>query len=143
VAGGVVAWIVRSRGCAVDPLAVGCTNSAEHHLFLRVDDAAEARPLASDENSGGGTTPYLAPEVKQGILVAGDPGTTGALTLHLIASEESEAGRAAEKLARDVLAAATRLAAEGKRSAARALIVMALPEVMNTDGADHPELLRA
>ena len=120
---------------------------SELDLFLRVDDAAEARPLASDDNSGGGTTPYLALEVKQGdwlvILVAGDPGTTGALTLHLIASEESEAGRAAEKLTREVLAAATRLAAEGKRSAARALIVEAIPKVLKAGGEDHPDLLLA
>ncbi|MFT7480333.1 MAG: hypothetical protein ACI80N_003641 [Gammaproteobacteria bacterium] len=117
-------------------------------LFLRVDDAAEARPLASDDNSGGGTTPYIALEVRQGdwlvVLVAGNPGATGnlSLTLRLIAAAQIEAGRAAERLGRVVLAAARRLMEEGEHDAARAVIAEASPEVMNADGEGSLILLR-
>jgi len=116
-------------------------------LFLQVDDAAEGRPLVSDDNSGGGTTPYIALEVKGGdwlvVLIAGDPGATGSLTLHLIAAAETEAGRAAAKLARDTRGAATRLASEGQQTAGRSLMAKALPGVMYTEGSGHPDLLRA
>jgi len=121
--------------------------TSELDLFLQVDDAAEARSLASDDNSGGGTTPYIALEVQTGdwlmVLVAGGPGATGSLTLHLIAAGETEAGRAALMLARDTLAAATRLADEGQRTAALELMAKALPGVMDTEGVDHPDLLLA
>ena len=116
-------------------------------LFLQVDDAAEARPLASDDNSGGGTTPYIALEVQTGdwlvILIAGEPEATGSLTLHLIAAVETEADQAAEKLARETLGAATRLADDGQRTAARDLMGKALPGVMDTAGLSSPDLLRA
>jgi len=120
---------------------------SELDLFLQVDDAAEARPLASDDNSGGGTTPYMALAVKRGdwlmALVAGAPGATGPLTLHLIAAAETEVSRAASILARETLGAATRLAEEGQRTAARDLMAKALPGVMATVGLSSPDLLRA
>ena len=121
--------------------------TSELDLFLQVDDAAEARPLVSDDNSGGGTTPYIALRVQPGdwlvILIAGDPQSTGALTLHLIAAPESEAGRAAEKAARDALRDGTRLVNQGQRAAAREVMSKALPQVVDAAGADHPDLLRA
>jgi len=121
--------------------------TSELDLFLQVDDAAEARPLASDDNSGGGTTPYIEFKVRTGdwlvILIAGDPGATGSLTLHLIAAAEAEASQAAEKLARETQGEATRLAAEGHWAAARDLTAKALPGVMNTEGLGNPDLLRA
>jgi len=121
--------------------------TSELDLFLQVDDAAEARPLASDDNSGGGTTPYIALDVTGGdwlvILIAGDPGVTGSLALYLIAAAETEAGRAAAKLARDTLGSASRLADEGQQTAARDLMAQALPEVMSSTGLGHPELVQA
>jgi hypothetical protein len=58
---------------------------SELDIFLQVDDATEARPLVADDNSGGGTTPYLKLDVEKGdwlmVLAAGGPGDTGALTL--------------------------------------------------------------
>jgi len=121
--------------------------TSELDLFLQVDDAAEARPLASDDNSGGGTTPYIALDVQTGdwlgILIAGDPGATGSLTLQLLAAPETEAGRTAEKLARDTRESATRLANEGQRTAARDLIAEALPGVMNAERLGRPDLLTA
>jgi len=121
--------------------------TSELDLFLQVDDAAEARALASDDNSGGGTTPFLALDVQPGdwlvILVAGDPESTGPLTLHLIASPETEAGRAAEKAAQDALRDGTRLVNEGQRPAAREFMAKAMPQVLDAAGSDHPDLLRA
>jgi len=120
---------------------------SELDLFLQVDDASEGHPLASDDNSGGGTTPYIALEVKRGdwlvVLIAGDPGAFGSLTLHLLAAVETQAGRAAAKLARDLRRSATRLASEGQRAAARDLMAKALPETMDTGSLGHPDLLRA
>ena len=121
--------------------------TSELDLFLQVDDAAEARTLASDDNSGGGTTPYVSLDVERGdwlvVLVAGDPGATGPLSLHLIATPESEAGRLAEIAAQDALRDSTRLVSEGRRAEAREVMAMALPRVMDTEGFDHPDLLRA
>ena len=120
---------------------------SELDLFLRVDDASEARPLASDDNSGGGTTPYVALEVETGdwlvVLIAGEPGAKGPLTLHLTTAVETEAGRAAAKLARDTRVAATRLLGEGQRTAARDHMASALPGVMNAEAMAYPDLLGA
>jgi len=121
--------------------------TSELDLFLQVDDAAEARTLASDDNSGGGTTPYLPIDVEPGdwlvILVAGGPESTGPLTLHLIASPETEAGRAAEKAARDALRDVTLFVNEGHRAEAREAMTKALPQVLDTAGSNHPDLLAA
>jgi len=121
--------------------------TSELDLFLQVDDAAAARALASDDNSGGGTTPYVALDVERGdwlvVLVAGDPGATGPLALHLIATPESEAGRLAEIATQDALRESARLASEGRRAEAREVMAKALPKVMDTAGLDHPDLLRA
>jgi len=116
-------------------------------LFLRIDDASDARPLASDNDSGGGTTPYLELDVDTGdwlmVLIAGDPGVTGPLALHLAASPETEAGRVAEIVAQDALRESIRLVSEGRRAEAREAMVHALSEVMDTAGPDHPGLLAA
>jgi len=121
--------------------------TSELDLFLQVDDAAEVRTLASDDNSGGGTTPYVSLDVERGawlvVLVAGDPGATGPLALHLIATPESETGRLAETAAQDALRESKRLVSEGRRAEAREVMAKALPKVMGTAGLDHPDLLRA
>jgi len=121
--------------------------SSELDLFLRVDDADEARPLASDDDSGGGTTPYLELEVGKGdwlvVLIASDPGATGPFTLHLIATPESEAGRLAKAAALNALRESARLVAEGRRADARDVMAMALADVTDTTGPDHPDLLIA
>lgn len=118
--------------------------TSELDLFLQVDDAAEARPIASDDDSGGGTTPYLELEVGKGdwlvVLVAGDPGATGPLALHLIATPASEAGRKAEIAAQDALAGSTRHVSEGRLTEAREVMAKALPRVMDTAGLDHSTL---
>jgi len=116
-------------------------------LFLRVDDASKARPLASDDDSGGGTTPYLELDVGKGdwlmVLIAGDPGATGPLTLHLVASPDTEAGRMAEAAAQQALSESARLVREGLLAQAREVTARALAEVMDTTGPGHPGLLSA
>jgi len=120
--------------------------ASELDLFLQVDDAAEARILASDDNSGGGTTPYIAYEAQRGdwlvIFVAGGPGEVGALTLHLVATPESEAGRAAERAGRRAIAAAARLVEHGEHHAARETLAGALAEIESVSDA-FPDLLDA
>jgi len=121
--------------------------TSELDLFLQVDDAAEARQLASDDNSGGGTTPYLALDVKRGdwlaVLVAGEPGATGPLTLHLVAAPKSEAGHLAEMAAQAALRESARLVREGSQAQAREVTAMALAEVMDTIVSDSTDLILA
>jgi len=121
--------------------------TSELDLFLQVDDAAGALTLASDDNSGGGTTPYVSLDVELGdwlvVLVAGDPGVTGPLALHLIATPASEAGRLAEIAAQEALRESARLVSEGRRADALEAMAKALPKVMDTAGLDHPDLLSA
>jgi len=121
--------------------------TSELDLILQVDDAAEARTLASDDNSGGGTTPYVSLDVERGdwlvVLVAGDPGATGPLALHLIATPDSEAGRLAEIAAQDALRESARFVNEGRQAEAREVMAKALPKVMDSVGLDHLGLLGA
>jgi len=99
---------------------------SELDLFLRIDDAAEARTLDSDNDSGGGTTPYLGLDVQAGdwlvVLVAGPVGATGSLTLNMIAAPETEATRATVANVRRVLRDARRYAADGNLAEARAVV---------------------
>jgi len=121
--------------------------TSELDLFLRVDDASEARPLASDDNSGGGTTPHLQLDVEEGdwlvVLVAGDAGVTGSLTLHMIAIPETKAGRLAKSAAQDALREIRRLVNDGRRAEAREIMAQVLPDVMGTAGPDHLDLIGA
>jgi len=121
--------------------------SSKLDLFLRVDDAADARLLATDDNSGGGTTPYLSINVQNGdwliILIAGAPESVGALKLHLVAAPGSDAVRAATTAAREALRDATRLVSNDQRDLARELMAGALPQVSITAGLTDPDLLFA
>lgn len=82
---------------------------SELDLFLRVDNVVEMTPLAEDDNSGGGKTPYLQLEVNAGdqlaVFVAGQANSTGLLTLNLVAAPETsvtrEAGAAAQQKAKE------------------------------------------
>ena len=116
---------------------------SELDLFLQVDDAAEARPLASDDNSGGGTTPYVSLDVEPGawlaILVAGAPGSTGPMSLHLVAAPETEATRAAAAAARGAVREARRLLREGDRASARDLVEGVLADIEDSAEAGTSE----
>jgi len=118
---------------------------SELDLFLQVDDAAEARRLASDDNSGGGTTPYLSLNVERGawlaILVSGVPGSTGSLSLHLAAAPETEATLAAATAAHGALQEARRLARRGQQRAASELLGAVLAEIEDTAGAASSQAL--
>jgi len=119
--------------------------TSELDLFLRIDDANEARPLASNDNAGGGTTPYVSLDVERGdwlvVLVAGDPGSTGSLSLHLIAAPETEATRAAATAGRDALREARRLIRERDQASARDLVEGVLEEIVGTAEATSSEAI--
>ncbi|MFT5051053.1 MAG: hypothetical protein ACI8QZ_002460, partial [Chlamydiales bacterium] len=118
---------------------------SELDLFLQVDDADEARTLASDDNSGGGTTPYLSLDVERGawlaILVSGVPGSTGPLSLHLAAAPETEATRAAATAGREAMGEARRLIRGGDRTSARDLVESVLAEIVDTADAATSEAI--
>jgi hypothetical protein len=63
--------------------------------------------------------------------------------LHLIAAPETDVRRAAEKVARDALGEATRRASEGKLAVAAQRMSESLPQVLSTNGLDHPGLNEA
>jgi len=115
-------------------------------LLIQVDDAAEARSLASGDNASGGSGPYVSIEVRPGdwlvILVAGNPGATGPLTLHLSAAPITKAGRDATRLVLETQAAVDRLIREGQPAAARDLFTKALPGFSLPDFR-HPGFLLA
>jgi len=119
--------------------------TSELDLFLQVDDAGAARTLASDDNSGGGSTPYLSLDVAGGdwlvVLVAGAPGSTGFLSLHLVAAPETEATRAAAAAGRDALREAQRLIGEGDQTSARDLVEGVLAEIVDTPGATSSDAI--
>jgi len=121
--------------------------SSELDLFLRVDDGAKALELRTDDDSGGGTTPYVELEVQDGdwlvIFVAGVPGSVGPLTLHAIAAPQTKAGRAAAEAAQVALTKAARLRGEGDTEGARNVAMGVMPTVLSTLDLDHPDLLRA
>jgi CHAT domain-containing protein len=118
---------------------------SELDLFLQIDNLLDASSLALDDDSGGGTTPYVPLEVQKGdqlaILVAGDYGVTGSLTLHLIAAPETEVTRAATATVKGALLEGARLVIQGDRSGARELAAAAATEVASTAGARDSRLL--
>ncbi|MFT5477940.1 MAG: CHAT domain-containing protein/tetratricopeptide (TPR) repeat protein [Planctomycetota bacterium] len=121
--------------------------SSDLDLFLRIDDALAARPLASDENSGGGTTPYVTLDVHVGdvlvAFIAGTPGSTGALSLHMVAGLETEAGRATARIARDASRTAASLVTDGRRAEAREWLGKAASTITQRPAMEHPDALIA
>jgi CHAT domain-containing protein/tetratricopeptide (TPR) repeat protein len=118
---------------------------SEFDLFLQVDDVLAGRPLGSDDDSGGGTTPYVRLEVREGnrlaVLVAGHPGVVGALNLHLIAAPESDITRAAARATDEALEEVARLKAAGKLGAARELLDRSLGALHAAMGAESSALV--
>jgi tetratricopeptide (TPR) repeat protein len=114
-------------------------------LSLQVDDARAARTLASDQNSGGGTTPYVRCDARAGdqlaLLVDAGPEGAGPATLHLIAAPETEATRAAGDMGREALAEAMRLARGGDGVGARELLRAVGAELAATDGAADSDVV--
>lgn len=114
---------------------------SELDLFVQLDDALEGRRLHGDDDSGGGTTPYLGWEVEEGqrlaVLVAAKPGESGEATLHLVAAPESEETRAAADALWRAVAAARQDRARGEYDAARAGLEQALKTAEGAAGAAH------
>ena len=115
---------------------------SELDLFLQVDDAATGQTIASDDNSGGATTPYVEMEVEQGdwlvLLVAGQPGTSGPVELHLVAALETPSGLAATTAAWAAFLEGKRLVEDGERDAALEVMRSMLPDVLGAAGVGHP-----
>ncbi len=107
-------------------------------LCIQVEDAVDGQVLASDEDSGGGTTPYVNVEVEEGdhlgVLVAGAPNATGSLTLHLMAAPETEESRSAGEWGSEALAEIARLLNAGEHEDARALLANTTEEMMEVEG---------
>jgi len=116
---------------------------SELDLQLEIEDAVAGTPLASDDDSGGGTVPYAKLEVAQGcqlaVFVSTPVGEAGSLTLHLMAAPESDATRAAAERGREALAQYEELRERKDFEAARELLSSALDDVLGTPGAERSE----
>lgn len=92
---------------------------SELDLYVQIDDAQTLSKLDSDD----GSRPTMRLDVKGGerlaILVAGEPGVTGPLTLRIHSSLESEETRAAAAKGTEALERARDLLEEGDRARAR------------------------
>ena len=118
--------------------------SSELDLALRIEAAGDAKLLAEDDNSGGGTTPYISHEVKPGdelVIFVSQGGEaeaeSGEIALHLIAAPENDATREATLAARKVEKAADELIEQGERGRARELLEPVVSELRATDGAEY------
>ena len=118
---------------------------SELDLFLRVEDAQDGELLGEDDDSGGGSTPYLRFEVSSGdvlaVVACGPPSATGELSLHLVAAPVTAATRAATAAMRQARSEASRLRDEGDQEAARASYRAALEPARSTAGAEHSEAI--
>jgi tetratricopeptide (TPR) repeat protein len=112
---------------------------SELDLFLQVDDMEAFRTLASDDDSGGGTTPYVRIHVHGGhrlaVLVAGDPGVMGSSTLRIHATPETEETVAAAERALEDLERARELLGQGNRTSSRSLVNATVAALTNLSGA--------
>jgi CHAT domain-containing protein len=118
---------------------------SELDLFLQLDDVRAFETLTSDDDSGGGTTPYVSLPVRNGtriaLLVAGHPGDAGEFTLLVrSALEPLEVRIAAAELFSSV-AEAERLTDEGERDGAREVVDRAMRKLQITDGAADSRLI--
>jgi CHAT domain-containing protein/tetratricopeptide (TPR) repeat protein len=143
--------LIDGRGpTAVVELEVGFSGTlhlwtrSELDLCLRVEDAADGRLLAEDEDSGGGNVPYLRREVEEGarlaVLIASRDGDAlGLLELHVVAAPETAATLEAARVAEERLAEARRLLEEGDRGAARSRIDELVAELLSTPGSEFSQ----
>ena len=109
-------------------------------LYLRIADESGA-VLGQDDDSAGGKAPYLELEVEperrlQIAVAAAEPGTSGALRLHLVASPETAATRAAAARALDRLRLVAEREAEGDRDGARLLLQEAFGELERVEARE-------
>ncbi len=118
------------------------TNS-ELDLYLRVDDVVGMSTLAEDDNSGGGSTPYLMLEVKPGdllsVFVVGPEDAAGALSLHLVAAPESATTREAAATLGVMQQEIESLRIDGDLDSARELLSKSISFVIEQDGMKHSE----
>ena len=113
--------------------------TSELDTFLRVEEEA-GETVGEDEDSGGGTTPFLLLEVTAGttlqVAVAGSgEDSTGAVSLHLLASPETEETRATARRASEALAEAKERIAAGAFEEAKELLAQTVDELLEPEGA--------
>ncbi len=114
-------------------------------LFLRAEDAA-GRPLAENDNGGGGTIPFLELTVEPGrrfaiVVAAATDGGLGSLELHFAATPETEATREGEELGREFLGEILRLKAGGDLDGARHDVSALIEELLALPGAGESALM--
>jgi CHAT domain-containing protein/tetratricopeptide (TPR) repeat protein len=118
---------------------------SELDLFIQVDDIQAFRTLASDDDSGGGSTPYTRVDVRVdgrlAVLVASPAGGSGPVTLHLVASPETEVTREAAARARAAMEGARRLDREGDETGARALLASSAEKLARVTGGRESHLV--
>jgi CHAT domain-containing protein/tetratricopeptide (TPR) repeat protein len=116
------------------------TSGADLDCCLRVEREGGLE-RKDDDDSGGGTTPFVYRAVEPGMkllvtVAASKPGTAGASTLHYVAAPETDATRAAAADATRVLGEVDRLRSDAKLDDARALLDVAVRDLLDVVGAD-------
>ncbi|MCE9592935.1 MAG: CHAT domain-containing protein [Planctomycetes bacterium] len=136
-----------SRSEAEHPLRITADFRGTLHVWCASNEAdplvrvetADGRVLAEDDDSGGGTTAYLALDVVPGeelsIRVASRAGS-GTATLAWSASTETDATRAQAEAATNALAEAIELKQAGDKDRARKLVDEAVAGLLAVDGVE-------
>ena len=114
-------------------------------LFLRVEDEGGAL-LGEDDDSGGGTTPYLELQVEPGTrlrinVVTAEIGEAPVVELHVVASPETEATRATAEAALARLAEAEERWAADEPEKARLVLAEALGALRNVEGFERSKVI--
>ena len=115
-------------------------------LALRIEEPGVDRLPAKDDNSGGGTTPYLQLNVKVGdrfaVFIAGAEDAdraVGGLTLHLIAAPETQATHEAATAGKEALRLAHILLKQGDLKQAREVLEPVFSMFQETVGAEYSQ----
>ena len=113
--------------------------TSELDTFLRVEEES-GETLGEDEDSGGGTTPFLLLEVTSGTtlqvaVAASGEDSTGAVSLHLLASPETEETRAAARRASKELAEANERLTAGASEEVMEHLARTVDELLEPQGA--------
>jgi CHAT domain-containing protein/tetratricopeptide (TPR) repeat protein len=115
------------------------TSAKELDGFLRIADSS-GKTIAEDDNSGGGTTPFVALNVEAGqklvvTVASAIPKHEGECELHIVASPDTDATLKSAAAAARALEKIRELRAEKKFAEARALLTSAIHDALAVDGS--------